>query len=137
MLSHVRLFATPQTVAHQGPLSRGFSRQEYWRGLPLPPPGDLPDPAVEPTSLVSPALASGFFFLNINLFTLIGGQLLYNIVVVLPYIDMDPHRCTCVPHPEPPLTSLPNPSLWAIPVHQPRASCIMHRTWTGSSFHIW
>ena len=61
MLSHVRLFATPRTVAHQAPLSRGFSRQEYWSGLPFPPPGDLPDPGVEPTSLVSPALAGGFF----------------------------------------------------------------------------
>ena len=42
--SCVRLFATPWTVAHQAPQSRGFSRQEYWSGLPFPPPGDLPDP---------------------------------------------------------------------------------------------
>ena len=47
------------------------------------------------------------------------------------------HVCTCIPHPEPPPTSLPVPSLWVIPVHQPRASCIMHWTWTGDSFHIW
>ena len=48
------------------------------------------------------------------------------------------HGCTHVPHPEPPShTSLPIPSLWVITVHQPRASCIMHRTWTGNSFHIW
>ena len=47
------------------------------------------------------------------------------------------HRCTRVPHPDPPPTSLPVPSLWVIPVHQPRASCIMHQTWTGNSFHIW
>jgi len=47
------------------------------------------------------------------------------------------HGCTRVPHPEPPPTSLPIPSLWVIPVHQPRAPCIMHRTWTGNSFHIW
>jgi len=45
------------------------------------------------------------------------------------------HRYTCVPHPEP--SSLPIPSLWAIPVHQPQASSIVHRTWTGNSFHIW
>ena len=45
------------------------------------------------------------------------------------------HRCTCVPHPEP--SSLPIPSLWVVPVHQPQASKIVHRTWTGDSFHIW
>ena len=49
------------TVAHQVPLSIGFSRQEYWRELSCPPPGDLPDPEAEPMSLPSPALAGGFF----------------------------------------------------------------------------
>ena len=49
-LSHVRLFATPWTVARQAPLSMGFSRQEYWSGLPFPSPGDLPDPGIEPGS---------------------------------------------------------------------------------------
>ena len=53
----VWLFATPWTVVHQAPLSVGVSRQEYWRGLPCPPPGDLPDPGIEPTFLMSPALA--------------------------------------------------------------------------------
>ena len=48
--SHVRLFATPWTIARQAPLSLGFSRQEYWSGLPCPPPGDLPDPGIEPRS---------------------------------------------------------------------------------------
>ena len=51
----------PQSVAHRAPLSMGFPRQEYWSGLPFPTPGDLPDPGVEPVSLVSPALAGGFF----------------------------------------------------------------------------
>ena len=51
-------FATPQTVAHQAPLSLGFPRQEYWGGLPFPSPGDLPNPRIEPAS---PALAGGFF----------------------------------------------------------------------------
>ena len=49
-LSRVRLFATPWTVAYQASLSMGFSRQEYWSGLPFPPPGDLPDPGIEPRS---------------------------------------------------------------------------------------
>ena len=47
-LNRVRLFATLWTVAHQAPLSMGFSRQEYWSGLPFPSPGDLPDPGIEP-----------------------------------------------------------------------------------------
>ena len=51
-LSHVRLFATPWTVAHQAPLSVEFSRKEYWSGLPFPPSGDLPDPGLEPASPV-------------------------------------------------------------------------------------
>ena len=49
-LSHVRLFATPWTVARQAPLSMGFSRQEYWSGLPFSSPGDLPEPGIEPRS---------------------------------------------------------------------------------------
>ena len=58
LLSHVRLFAAPWTVAHQVPLSMEFSRQEYWNGFPFPSPRDLPDPEIEP---VSPALAGRFF----------------------------------------------------------------------------
>ena len=50
LLSRVRLFATPWTVADQAPPSMGFSRQEYWSGLPFPSPGDLPDPGIEPGS---------------------------------------------------------------------------------------
>ena len=49
-LSHVRLFVTPWTVAYQAPPSMGFSRQEYWSGLPFPSSGDLPDPGIEPGS---------------------------------------------------------------------------------------
>ena len=50
VLSYVQLFATPWTVAHQAPLSMGFSRQECWNGLPFPPPGNLPNPGIEPES---------------------------------------------------------------------------------------
>ena len=67
-LSYVRLFVAPWTGAHQTRLSMEFSRQEYWSGVPFPPPGDLPDPKIEP----------GFSHCNqilflINLFILIGG----------------------------------------------------------------
>ena len=64
MLSRVWLPATPWTAALQAPLSKGFSRQEYYSGLPFPPPGDLPNPGlnpIEPASPVSPALAGRWF----------------------------------------------------------------------------
>ena len=51
-------FATPQTAVYQAPLFMGFPRQEYWSGLPFPPPGNLPDPGIEPAS---PAITGGFF----------------------------------------------------------------------------
>ena len=57
-LCHVRLFVTSCTVAHQASLSMEFFSQEYWSGLPFPPPGDFPNPGIEPASL---ALAGGFF----------------------------------------------------------------------------
>ena len=59
--SCVRLFVNLWTTACQVPLSLGFSRQEYWSGLPCPPPGDLPNPGNEPPCLTSPALADRFF----------------------------------------------------------------------------
>ena len=49
-LSRVRLFVTPWTITYQAPLSMGFSRQEYWSGVPFPSPGGLPDPGTEPRS---------------------------------------------------------------------------------------
>ena len=60
MLSHSVMFDSviAWTVAHQAPLSVGFSRQEYWTGLPFPSPGDLPDPGIEP---LPPKLAGKFF----------------------------------------------------------------------------
>ena len=59
LLSRVQLFATPWTIAHQAPLSMGFSRQEYWSGVPFPSPGDLHDPGIE---RVSPALQTVIFY---------------------------------------------------------------------------
>ena len=54
--SRVQLFVTLWTIAHQAPLSMGFSRQEYWSGLPFPPLENLPDPGIEPASLATPTL---------------------------------------------------------------------------------
>ena len=61
VFDHVQLFVAPWTVAQQVPLPVEFSRQEYWSRLPFPTPGALPDPGIEPTSLVSPVLAGRFF----------------------------------------------------------------------------
>ena len=64
LLSHVWLSAIPWTAACQVPLSIGFSRQEYWSGLPISSPGDLPNPRIKPESLESPALTGGFFIMG-------------------------------------------------------------------------
>ena len=62
--SCVRLFVNPWIVAYQAPLSMGFSQQEYWSVLLCPPPGDLPDPGMEPMSPASPALQVGSLLLS-------------------------------------------------------------------------
>ena len=64
LISHVQLFVTQWNAARQAPLSVEFSRQEYWSGSSCPPPGDLPDPGMEPVSLISPALAGRFLTTN-------------------------------------------------------------------------
>jgi len=61
LISLSNSFAAPWTIAHQGPLSMGFPRQEYESGLPCPPLGDLPDPGIKPTSPLSHVLVGGFF----------------------------------------------------------------------------
>ena len=61
MLNRIHFFVTPCTVAQQASLSMEFSGQEYWRGVPFPPPGDLSNPGVEPASLASPTLEGRFF----------------------------------------------------------------------------
>jgi len=61
LLSHVQLFAIPWTVAHEAPLSIGLSQQEYWSGLPFPPPGDQPNAGIKPTSPMALTLGGGFF----------------------------------------------------------------------------
>ena len=74
--SHAWLFVTPWTVAHQAPLSRGFSRQECWSGLPFHSPGDPPSSGIKPTSLILPALAGRSFTTSANWEALTLGHLL-------------------------------------------------------------
>ena len=62
--SQFQLFVTLGTVPSQAPLPMGFSRQEYWSGLPCSPPEDHPDPGIEPVFLISPSWAGGFFTTN-------------------------------------------------------------------------
>ena len=64
MLSHVQLFATLWTVAHQAPLLWDFPRQEYWSEFPFPPPGDLFNLRIEPTSPASPTLQAEYLLLS-------------------------------------------------------------------------
>ena len=63
LLSSVQLLSMLWTVALQAPLSMGFSKQESWTGLPCPPAGDLPDLGIEPASLRSPALSTGYVYI--------------------------------------------------------------------------
>ena len=79
--SRVRLFETPWTVAWQASLSMGFSRQGHWSGLPCFPPGDLPDPGIEHTSLTSPALA-GRSFTSIAFWEALWDSTVYKILVI-------------------------------------------------------
>ena len=77
--SLVQLFATLWTVACHVPPSMGFSRQEYWSGLPCPPPGDLPDLGIEPASPASLALADGFFTTSATWEALLTSSLVENV----------------------------------------------------------
>ena len=76
--------------------------------------------------------SSSLFFLNFILF--LNFTILYWFCQISKWIR---HRYTCVPHPEPSSLLPPHTSLWVVPVHQPQASSIVHRPWTGDSFHIW
>ena len=81
--SCAQLFTSLSTVAHQAPRLMGFSRQEYWSWLPCPPPGDLTDPGIKPTSLMPPALAGMFFTTSSPWEALNGGYLHINISIYI------------------------------------------------------
>ena len=87
---------------------------------------------ISPTIRKHPCLDFFFFFNFIYFILFFNFKILYWFCHISTWIH---HKYTCVPHPEP--SSLPVPSLWVVPVHQPQASSIVHRTWTGDSFHIW
>ena len=76
MLQSCSILGDPRTLAHHAPLSMGFSRQEYWSGLSYPFPGDLPDPGIEPMSLMSPASAGRFFTASIMWDSCVPGHIL-------------------------------------------------------------
>ena len=80
-------FVTPWTVAHQAPLSTGFSRQEYWSRWPCPTPGDLPDPGMGPEFLASPVLEGGFFTTNTTWEAL-------DTFIIFPIIEIVPNGVT-------------------------------------------
>ena len=142
--SRVRLFVTLWTVAHQAPLSMGFSRQEHWSVLPCPPPRDLPNPGIEPFFLMSPALAGGYFttsttredwtvhkhlhyffsfiFISWRLITL---QYCSGFCHTLTWIS---HGFTCVPHPHPPSHLHPHPIPLGLPSAPALSTCLMHPT---------
>ena len=122
----VQLFATLWTVARQAPLPMGFSRQEYWSGLPFSSPRDLPDPRIEPSSLKCPVVVGSFFFFFPFIFIswrLVTLQYCNGFCHTLTWIS---HGFTCVPHPDPPSHLPLHPIPLGLPVHQARAlvSCI-------------
>ena len=97
MLSHfsnIQLFATPWTVACQPPLAIGFSRQKYWTGLPCSLPGDLPDPGIKPVSLISPAVAGGFFTTSTT------WEALFDHKHIETGLSISPSPVAICPHPE-------------------------------------
>ena len=127
-LSRVWLSATPWTEARQAPLSMGFSRQEYWSGLPCPAPGDIPTPGIKPASPVAPTFQADSLPLN-HSYDSIQLQLSQNKVIVYDDLalsvqfshsvlsdSLQPHK---LQHARPPCSS-PTPGVTQTHVHQVR-----------------
>ena len=109
VLSHVRLLATPWTVAYQAPPTMGFSRQEYWSGLLFPSPGDLPNPGIEPGSptLEADALTSeppGMYGIIVAIkskwliipFSIFVALLIFQMICILVSMSIKVSYCSCV-----------------------------------------
>ena len=93
MLSSVRFFVIPWTVAYQVPLSLEFSRQEYWSGSPSPTPGDLLDLGIKPMSLAFPALASGLGNPVLNVFMGKSEQTFFQPSLIIFALKMEVRPC--------------------------------------------
>ena len=146
-LSRVQFFMTPWTAAYQAPPSMGFSMQDYWTGVPVPSLIWCLDHFKQPSTKTKQPFEVlwkqlfwylcffvVFFFLILLLLLFLTLQYCIGFAIHQHASTMGVH---VFPILNPPPTSLPVPSLWVIPVHQPQASCILHRTWTGDSFLIW
>ena len=94
--SQAQLFATLWTVAHQAALSMGFSRQEYW-SVAISSPGDLPDPGIEPASLMSPALAGRFFTTSATIYSFVTALLWIKFKVLTTDVKVLPDLAPCYP----------------------------------------
>ena len=109
----------------------GIPQARILEWVPFPFPGDLPDPGIKPRS---PAWQEDSFFFFLILFYF---KTLHNCISFAKYQNESATGIHVFPILNPPPSSLPIPSLWVVPVHQPQASSIVHRTWTGNSFHTW
>ena len=138
-LSHVRLFETPRTVAHQAPVSMGFPRQEYWSGLPGPPSGDFLHTGIKPTSpaLQVDSLPVGSHF-PLLIRIEVGFQVwekIFGIQLLLKEtFNISLFLASSLPQP---LQRYRVPNSWIFLVLQPESACLSHFGHFGFSFPYW
>ena len=132
-LSYVQLFATQWTVARQASLSMRFSRPEYWSGLPCPPPGDLPDPGMEPASLMSLVLVDGSLLLAPLCANF--GKYFYYVLATLPLPSI-PSRTYFVQESLLVFMEITNTG-WVVKLLAPSSPCDQRLVLTLFSHHFW